>query len=100
MAGYSGTPLPKKLGIAERARVALIGAPADFLGTLGPLPDGVTVAAGARGKGPFDVIVLFVRSRAELVKHFAAQKARLTPAGGLWIAWPKKASGIVTDVTE
>jgi hypothetical protein len=100
MAGYSGTPLPKKLGIAAGARVAWMGAPADFMGTLGPLPDGVTVSEGARGRGPFDVILLFVRSRAELAKHFAAQKSRLTPAGGLWVAWPKKASGIVTDMTE
>jgi hypothetical protein len=103
LAGYSGTPLPKKLGIGERARVALVGAPGDFGRVLGPVPGTVEIAEGAKSvpaPGPYDVILLFVRSRAELQKGFEKAAAKLTPAGGLWVAWPKKASGVKTDMTE
>jgi hypothetical protein len=103
LAGYSGTPLPKKLGIGERSRVALIAAPEDFGRVLGPVPPSVEIAEGAKaapGKGPFDVIVMFVRSRAELQRGFAPAAEKLQPAGGLWVAWPKKASGVKTDMTE
>jgi hypothetical protein len=99
-AGYSGTPLPKKLGIREGARVALVNAPVDFDRTLGALPDDVTVLR-TLGRGvPFDVVVRFVSSRAELVRGFPEAVARLATDGGLWIAWPKKASGVATDMTE
>jgi hypothetical protein len=97
MAGYSGTPLVRKLGVKERHRVALVNAPPDF--TLVDLPPGAVVETGGRG-GPLDVIVLFVGSRAELAKRFGPQAARLRPAGGLWVAWPKRASGVRTDLTE
>ena len=97
-AGYSGTPLPQKLGIAERATVAFLGAPEDFAATLGPLPDGVTVRAGARGR--IDVAVLFVTRRRDLSRRIEALGRAVHPAGGLWIAWPKRASGVETDVTE
>jgi hypothetical protein len=100
MAGYSGTPLPKKLGIKDAHRVALLGAPSGFEKTLEPLPIGVTLARSLAGKAPFDVIVLFVTKRADLAKAFRAAKARMTPACGLWISWPKKASGVATDLTE
>jgi hypothetical protein len=96
MAGYSETPLPKKLGIGAGQRVALIGAPAGF--SLGELPDGVAV--GERLDGALDVIVLFVDRKADLRKRFGAAKKRLQKAGGLWVAWPKRASGVATDVTE
>lgn len=92
MAGYSGTPLPKKLGIAEGKRVALVGAPDGFDRVVGP--------ASFVARGEADVLVVFVRSRAELARAFPAAKKRLDPSGGLWIAWPKKASGIATDLTE
>ncbi|MFL5307088.1 MAG: DUF3052 domain-containing protein [Polyangia bacterium] len=98
MAGYSGTPLPKKLGIKPAARVALVNAPADFADTLGELPPGVTPAPLKRG--PYDVIVLFALNEKALARGLAAARDRLDPAGGLWVAWPKKASGIPTDVTE
>jgi len=102
MAGYSGTPLPQKLGIKEGHRVALVGAPAGF--DLGVLPIGATVQGklAARGKTPptLDVIVAFVRERAELSMTIAACRMRMAQSGGLWIAWPKKASGVPTDVVE
>jgi hypothetical protein len=99
VAGYSGTPLPKKLGIAEGKRVALIGAPDDFERTLAPLPGDVALARGVP-RAAVDVIMLFARDAAELARWFAKAKARLDPAGGLWVAWPKKASGIATDLSE
>ncbi len=100
MAGYSGTPLPNKLGIREGHRVALVRAPERFRDTLGPLPDGVAVQAGLVGKAPLDVLVAFVRSRAELERGFAALRRRMAPTAGLWIAWPKKSSGVPTDMSE
>ncbi len=97
MAGYSGTPLPKKLGIKAGGRLALVEAPADFAATLGELPEGVKVAAA---RGPVDVILFFTTRKADLEKRFAGLKKALDPAGGLWIAWPKRASGVATDLTE
>ena len=97
-AGYSGTPLPRKLGIKEGSRVALLSAPPGFDATLGALPDGVAVRRQARG--PLDVIVFFTRSRATLERRIEPLRAALDPAGRLWVAWPKRASGVETDVTE
>jgi hypothetical protein len=87
-AGYSGTPLIQKLGIAPTSKVALIGAP----------PGVLEVPTAPRA--PFDVIVCFVTKRAELAKHIAAQRPRLAQDGGLWIAWPKASSGVPTEVNE
>ncbi|MFL5890363.1 MAG: DUF3052 domain-containing protein [Solirubrobacteraceae bacterium] len=98
MSGYSGTPLPRKLGIKEGARVALVDAPDNFEATLGALPDGVTVRTRARG--PVDVIVFFTASRAKLERRIETLRSSLDPAGRLWVAWPKRASGVPTDVTE
>jgi hypothetical protein len=98
VAGYSGTPLPKKLGIGEGHRVALLGAPDGFEKTLGDLPDGVRIVGA--GKSEVDVAILFTRMRKDLEKGFRGASARLTPAGGLWIAWPKRASKIATDMNE
>ena len=100
MAGYSGTPLLKKLGIKEGHRVALLGAPAKFADVLGALPAGATVQTKLAGKQELDVIVQFVTARKELAGKLAALRERMAPAAGLWIAWPKKSSGVVTDVTE
>lgn len=99
MAGYSGTPLPKKLGIKPGHRVLLLRAPADFDETLGDLPPDVSVTARL-AKGPYDVIVAFCANRATFEKALPAARAALDQAGGLWIAWPKKASGVPTDLTE
>ena len=98
MAGYSGTPLPQKLGIKPGARIALLNAPPDFDGTLGELPEGVAVRSRARG--PLDVIVHFTTSERDLRKRFERLASALEPAGGLWIAWPKRASGVPTDLTD
>lgn len=100
MAGYSGTPLPQKLGIKAGARLGVLAAPATFAGTLGALPAGVVVNDGTRGSSPLDVIVCFVDSRAALARSFSRAQKRLDPRGGLWVCWPKKASGVATDVTE
>jgi hypothetical protein len=100
MAGYSGTPLVKKLGIKADHRIALVNPPPDFQTALGELPSGVKVQTGARGRGPFDVVILFVADHAALVKAFATLAKRLTPAGGFWVSWPKRASGVPTDLTE
>ena len=97
-AGYSGTPLPKKLGIKEGHQVAFPAAPDDFAETLGELPDGVVAKPVARG--PLDVVVLFVRRRAELERRVDALGRAIFPDGGLWIAWPKRTSGIASDMTE
>jgi hypothetical protein len=100
MAGYSGTPLPRKLGIKPGHRVALLGAPAGFERVLGELPPGVAVTNALGGKKAFDVIVLFGVVAQELARRFGPTAKRLEPNGGLWVAWPKRASGVVTDVTE
>jgi hypothetical protein len=97
--GYSGTPLPRKLGIKPGHRVALLGAPDGFeADTLGELPDGVGVVRRAGGEA--DVIVSFHTSRAELERRLPALRAMMEPAAGLWIAWPKRASKVPTDMTE
>ena len=98
MAGYSGTPLPQKLGIKAGSRLAFVGAPASFAAALGPLPAGVSLTAKLRG--PLDVIVFFTGARAAFEKRVALLQSALDPAGGLWIAWPKKSSGVTTDMTE
>ncbi len=98
MAGYSGTPLATKLGIREGHRVAFPKAPDGFGALLGELPDDLTVKS--RATGPLDVIVFFTKSRAELERRLPALRRAMDPAGGLWIAWPKRSSGVETDMTE
>ena len=100
MAGYSGTPLPKKLGIKPEQRVALADAPPGFSRTLGALPAGVELVHAARHRGPFDVALVFVRAAASLEKRFSSIAKKLEPSGALWVAWPKKSSGVATDLTE
>jgi hypothetical protein len=97
-AGYSGTPLARKLGIARGARVGVIDAPAGFEFGAGELDDGVSIRTTARG--PLDVIVAFFDRRARLSRRMPALCAALDPAGGLWIAWPKRSSGVATDLDE
>jgi hypothetical protein len=91
---YSATPLAKKLGIREGSRVLVAGAPEGF--DLGPLPTGVE-RLGRAGAG-MDVVVLFVTKASELRKRFDPLAATLDPAGRLWIAWPKKAAAVATDL--
>ena len=96
MAGYSGTPLPKKLGIKEGSRVALVNAPKDF--ELGELPDNVEFIK--RPTKSLDIILFFVLSERALTRDFAKLAAKLTANGMLWISWPKKSSGVATDLSE
>ncbi len=95
MAGYSGTPLPKKLGIAEGSSLALIGAPQ---GVVDGLPAGVTVKRQARGSA--DVVVAFFTKRRDFERRIEGLAKMIFPAGGLWVAWPKRASGRETDMHE
>lgn len=99
--GYSGTPLPRKLGIRPGDRVLLDSAPDGFESThLAPLPEGVVVHRRA-GKAPYDVVVAFRRDAATLEKHLDRDVARtLPPAGRLWLAWPKRFSGVPTDLSD
>lgn len=98
MAGYSGTLLPRKLGIKAGDRLALVAAPSDFDATLGTLPEAVTVRRQLRG--PVNVAVFFTKRRADLERRFEALSTAIEVDGGLWVAWPKRASGVATDVTE
>src|SRR4029077_4463411 len=100
MVGYSGTPLPQKLGIKANARVALVDAPAGFVEVLGSLPSGVELVRGPHAGRPLDIIVFFVTKRSQLEKQFSKVARRLDPSGGLWVSWPKRASGVATDVNE
>ena len=98
MAGYSGTPLPKKLGIKEGSRIALVNAPQDFQSELGELPDNVQFVK--RPTKSLDIILLFVLNERALTRDFAKLAATLVSNGMLWIAWPKKSSGVATDLSE
>jgi hypothetical protein len=96
-AGYSGTPLPAKLGIKPGHRVLLVGAPESF--SLGALPEGVRLHARATSP-PYDVGLVFCRDERTLVKRWGPAHAAVSPAGRLWVAWPKRASGLATDLDE
>lgn len=98
MAGYSGTPLAKKLGIKEGSRIYLSGAPENFLQLVAPLPAGVEMVR--RIDGATDIAHIFSTSRAQLKDALTAVLARLKPDGAIWISWPKKSSGVRTDITE
>lgn len=98
-AGYSGTPLPKKLGIKPEQRIAFLDAPAEFAVALGDLPDGLA-APRTQARGPLDLVVAFFTERRRLAQRLPSLIAALDPAGALWIAWPKRASGVATDVSE
>ncbi|HET6852052.1 MAG TPA: hypothetical protein VFH46_06995 [Pyrinomonadaceae bacterium] len=98
MAGYSGTPLAKKLGIKEGSRIALVNAPKDFRSALGELPDNVEFVS--RPTKSLDMILFFVMSERVLARDFANLAEKLVTNGMIWIAWPKKSSGVTTDLTE
>jgi hypothetical protein len=93
---HSGTPLPRKLGIREGARIHVAGAPAGFDLVLGSLPGGVQRLG--RAGSDMDVVVLFVTHEEDLRSRFAKLAAGLHPAGRLWVAWPKKAAGLPADL--
>jgi hypothetical protein len=97
-AGYSGRSLVDKLGIKPGMRIAIVGAPSGFRATLGALPDGVAVTPRAHGVLPF--IHFFTKRRSLLERRFPALKRALAQDGALWVSWPKKSSGVATDLTE
>ncbi|HEV8357694.1 MAG TPA: DUF3052 domain-containing protein [Gemmatimonadales bacterium] len=96
MAGYSGRPLVGKLGLKPSHRYALPGAPAGFAGALEPIPPGARVVT--KGRSQLDFVLLFASDRGTLGTRFPRWAARLSPAGMLWVAWPKKTSGVTTDL--
>jgi hypothetical protein len=98
MAGYSGTPLTKKLGIRDGLRVSLIGIPADVRADLQSALAGCSMVKDS--KGPIDFVMLFAKSQTELKTKFARSAEQLAPAGMLWVSWPKRASGVPTDMNE
>ena len=97
MAGYSGTPLIKKLGIKPGFRVAVVNAPRNFKTELGPLP--ATAKYTPHTSEALDLILLFVCSELELATRFAPLAINLSRNGMIWVAWPKKSSGVVTDLS-
>lgn len=98
-AGYSGTPLARKLGIKDGHRVAALSAPDGFVRLL-DLPTGARLRSDLRAAGAYDVIVVFVTTEPRLRAEFDRARARLDPAGGLWVAWPKGSSPLATGLRE
>lgn len=97
-AGYSGTPLAKKLGIASGSRVLTISAPDGYPDWLAPLPE--DVAFSAKLRGDTTLVHLFCDRRAELERQLASLRKTIQPAAAVWVSWPKKASKVPTDITE
>jgi hypothetical protein len=97
-AGYSGTPLARKLGIAAGSHVVALEAPADYRDWLAPLPEGVRFVQAVSAQ--VDVVHLFVDRRAVLQAQLETLRGRIAPAAALWVSWPKKAAKVPTDITE
>jgi hypothetical protein len=98
MAGYSGTPLPQKLGIKPGLSVVTIDAPTNYRRLLGTIPEGVTFSDRLKPESNF--VHVFVRRRSELEKKVSVLRKKIADTGTVWISWPKKSSGVSTDVTE
>jgi hypothetical protein len=98
LSGYSGTPLAKKLGIKSGFRIRTFKPPSNYAALLAPLPEDVIVSSAARP--PVDLWHLFARSRKELAAKLPDCRAQIRPNGMIWVSWPKKASGVETDLTE
>lgn len=98
MAGYSGTPLSKKLGIKPGSRLYAAGAPSNYAKLLAPLPDGVEIVS--RMPAFLEFAHLFATRRADLATKLRSTLAKLKPDGTIWVSWPKKASKVATDITE
>jgi hypothetical protein len=96
-AGYSGTPLPAKLGLKSRQRVLAVNAPSQFASLVAGAPPDIE---WVKGVAAFDVALVFVADRAALVRELGRIEAKLPDAGMIWVAWPKKSSGVSTDLTE
>lgn len=101
MAGYSGTPLARKLGIKEGHSVAAVNAPSTFPGLVSELPDGAVLLLDPPDRtGPFDVAILFAREPEPLRSALSAWRERIRRDGGLWAAWPKKSSSLESELDK
>ncbi len=98
MAGYSGTPLPKKLGIVAGSRIFLSDAPKNYLDLVAPLPEGVRVVRKIDGET--DIVHIFSTERARLKSALRDSLGKLRQDGSIWVSWPKKSSKVPTDITE
>jgi bifunctional DNA-binding transcriptional regulator/antitoxin component of YhaV-PrlF toxin-antitoxin module len=98
MAGYSGTPLAKKLGIKPGTVLCVVNAPADYAALLEPLPENVTIVREITDC--LDIVHMFVKLRPELIEGINIYKDRIKQNGAIWVSWPKKAAKIATDITE
>ena len=98
MAGYSGTPLPQKLGIKPGLMVVTINPPANYRRLLGQIPDSVTFSERLKSGSSF--VHLFTSRRSEMQKKMSILRDKISDNGAIWVSWPKKSSGISTDVTE
>jgi len=98
MAGYSGTPLPQKLGIKPGLTIVIINAPMNYRRLLGTIPEGVTFSDRLKPDPSF--VHVFIKKRSELEKRLSVLREKITDSGTVWVSWPKKSSGMLTDVTE
>lgn len=98
MAGYSGTPLPQKLGIKPGLILVTINAPTHYRRSLGTLPEGVTFSD--RLKSDSNFVHVFIKKRSELEKRLSVLREKLADTAAVWVSWPKKSAGVPTDVTE
>jgi hypothetical protein len=98
MPGYSGTPLPKKLGLKENLRVAFVGLPPEVKAELQEALASCVIVKDARGA--LDFAMVFAKKQADVKAEFSRLGQRLSPSGMLWVSWPKKASGVATDMNE
>ncbi|HJX28001.1 MAG TPA: DUF3052 domain-containing protein [Thermoanaerobaculia bacterium] len=98
MAGYSGTPLTKKLGIKEGSTLLLLDAPDDYLALLGPLPEAVEIVPQVSNST--DLVHVFSTRREDLEETLLALRAQIKPTATIWVSWPKKSSKVPTDITE
>lgn len=97
-AGYSGTPLPRKLGFKDTTHLVVLGEPEGYAAMLGPVPEGL-VRQAAPTKAT-TIVHVFVTARRDLERHLGALRRKLDPAASVWVSWPKKASKVPTDITE
>jgi len=98
MAGYSGTPLARKLGLKAGSALALIGAPEDYASLIAPAPDGLRI--GGRVASTTDIVHIFSTRRPELERFLLSCRSKLKPEAAIWVSWPKKSAKVPTDITE
>jgi hypothetical protein len=98
MAGYSGTPLARKLGLEAGSNLVLAGAPEDYPRLIAPAPEGLRI--GSRVSPTTDIVHLFATRRAKLERFLLSCRAKLRPDAPVWVSWPKKSAKVATDISE